>query len=88
MLAGSDISCLRAASPETLHNASAELVATARLPRIGPGPVIDGNLVPDLPDYLFLQGRFHKDIDILVSGDIDEVPLPPPLPAIRADVAN
>ena len=56
--------------------------------------MIDGNLAPDPPGYLFLQGRFRKDIDILVSNDIDEVlPLhPPPSPfhpfSIPANITN
>ena len=78
---GSDISCLRGASTETLQKANVGLITSVNPLRNGVGPVIDGNLVPDLPGYLFFQGRFRKDIDILVTGDIDEVlPPPPPLP--------
>ena len=39
--------------------------------------MVDGNLVPDLPGYLFQQGRFRKDIEILVTNDFDKVLLPP-----------
>lgn len=70
---GKGVDCLRSLSTETLIKANEDLIAAFGPPFTGPGPVVDGNLVPDLPSYLFAQGRFHKNISLLVSNDIDEV---------------
>lgn len=70
--------CIRAVDTATLQKINGELVGAFESPRVGYGPVIDGNYVPDLPSYLLAQGRFHKDITILVADDINEVPPPPP----------
>ena len=85
---GSNISCLRAASSEILQKANLGLVTSIELPNVGPEPVIDGEFIQDSPAYLFLQGRFRKDIDILVSGDIDEVPPPSSLLSIHTNATN
>lgn len=53
--------------------ANTDMITILKAPRVGPGPTVDGNLVPDAPAYLLAQGRFHKNITILVSDDIDEV---------------
>lgn len=50
-----------------------DIIGAVQAPRTGPVAVIDGNMVPDAPAYLFAQGRFHKNITILVSDDINEV---------------
>ena len=31
------------------------------------GPVVDGTYVPDLPGRLLAEGKFHKDIKIMVG---------------------
>lgn len=58
--------------------ANKDLITAVVPPRSGPGPNVDGNYVPDLPQYLFMQGRFHKDITVLTSDDSDEVRSPSP----------
>lgn len=50
-----------------------EIITAIKAPRLGPGPSIDGNFIPDLPPYLFTQGRFNSNISVLVLDDSDEV---------------
>lgn len=68
--------CIRAAPADTLIKANKNLITALAPPRAGPGPSVDGNYVPDLPPYLFAQGRFHKNITVLTSDDSDEVRSP------------
>lgn len=70
---GKGVDCIRSLSSEVLIKANTDIITSTAAPFLGPGPTIDGNLVPDLPNYLLAQGRFHKDITILVSDDINEV---------------
>ena len=62
--------------------------ASVRSPKTGTVPAVDGNLTPDLQGYLFFQGHFRKDTDILVAGDIDEVPRLSILFSICANTTN
>jgi hypothetical protein len=39
-------------------------------PGIGFGPVIDGDLVPDLPNVLLSQGKYHKSIRRVLSANM------------------
>ncbi|RPA95802.1 alpha/beta-hydrolase [Choiromyces venosus 120613-1] len=68
----SDIECLRAAPSSTIQQANSALFATNLSASSGVGPVLDGNLVPDIPAYLFLRGLFHKEVEIMVSDDFEE----------------
>lgn len=71
--AGKGVSCIRAADAATLIKANKDIITGLTPPRSGPGPSVDGNYVPDLPQTLFAQGRFHKDITVLTTDDSDEV---------------
>lgn len=59
--------------------ANRDIIRAITAPRLGPGPSVDGNFVPDVPAFLIAQGRFHKNITVLIVDDSDEVPpsLPP-----------
>lgn len=78
--AGKGLACIRAASADTLVKANKHLITSLVSPRSGPGPCVDGTYVPDLPQALFAQGRFHKDITVLTTDDDDEVRVPPCVP--------
>lgn len=56
--------------------ANKDLITALLPPRTGPGPSVDGDFVPDLPSYLLAQGRFHKNMTVLVLDDSDEVTPP------------
>lgn len=56
--------------------ANKDIITALLPPRTGPGPSVDGNFVPDLPSYLLAQGRFHKNITVLVLDDSEEVKPP------------
>lgn len=71
--AGKGIDCIRALSTEALQQANKDVIVPLLLPNIPQGPVVDGNLVLDVPNYLVAQGRFHSNISILIADDIDEV---------------
>lgn len=70
---GNGVDCIRSLSTEALQKVNRDVINPYRFPRFGPGPIVDGDLIPDAPAYLLAQGRFHKNITILVSNDIDEV---------------
>ncbi|KAL0634810.1 hypothetical protein Q9L58_006243 [Maublancomyces gigas] len=70
--ASKGVSCLRAATTEALMKANKDIITALLPPRTGPGPSVDGNFVPDLPSYLLAQGRFHKNITVLVLDDSEE----------------
>lgn len=42
-------------------------------PGIGFGSIIDGDLVPDLPDNLLDEGRYHKSIKSVLSANMADV---------------
>lgn len=37
------------------------------------GPAVDGSFVPALPGQLLLEGRFAKDVKVMVGHNADEV---------------
>lgn len=39
----------------------------------GIGPVVDGSFVPDLPGKLLLEGKFAKDVKVMVGHNANEV---------------
>ena len=36
------------------------------------GPIVDGELLPDLPENLFKAGKFHADVDVLTGVTANE----------------
>lgn len=44
------------------------------------GPIVDGEVLPDLPEVLFKTGQFHPDVDIITGVTTNEGAL---LPLIR-----
>lgn len=79
--AGCDgLACLRNASEELLFQSNEYLIknlTTGEGGSLGPGigftPVVDGDLVPDLVNVLFASGRYHTEINQVVTGNmVDE----------------
>ncbi|KAI5838297.1 acetylcholinesterase precursor [Morchella snyderi] len=66
------IECLRAVPTEQLQLVNEQVITAISPPRTGFGPSVDGDLVPDIPAYLYAQGRIQKDVEILVMDDINE----------------
>jgi hypothetical protein len=55
----------------TIANASAHLLL--EVPSIGYGPIIDGDMVTDLPDTLLKHGSYHKSVErIITSNMVDD----------------
>ena len=69
-----DTSCLRDASPEVIVAANRDLLLSVDSsgwlgPSIGYGPIIDGDLVLDVPDRLLGQGKYHRGVEkVLVAN--------------------
>jgi carboxylesterase type B len=68
-------SCLRNISESAMAAANARLIQNSSVgfslgPGIGFGPVIDGDLVPNLPNVLLEQGRYHKGIKKVLSANM------------------
>lgn len=59
-----------------MTTANKDIITAVPAPRLGPGPSIDGNFVPDLPSLLLTQGRFHNNISVLTLDDSNEVTYP------------
>ena len=54
---------------------NANLYQTATQAKYGDflyGPVVDGSFVPQLPGLLFLEGKYAKDVQVMVSQVADE----------------
>ncbi|KAH8145422.1 uncharacterized protein LAJ45_10544 [Morchella importuna] len=66
------IECLRAIPTEQLQLINKQIISDVAPPGFGFGPSVDGDLVPDVPSYLYAQGRIQKDVEILVMDDINE----------------
>jgi carboxylesterase type B len=69
------LACLRSASEMTIANASAHLLLEEPSPEgpgpsIGYGPVIDGDLVPDLPATLLKEGSYHKSVKRIITSNM------------------
>jgi hypothetical protein len=63
-----DLACLRAAPVEVLVQADEAMVWDKNRsegwigPSIGFGPHPDGSLVPNAPDLLIREGKYHRDV--------------------------
>jgi carboxylesterase type B len=62
------LACLRSASEKTIANASAHLLLEE--PSVFYGPIIDGGLVPDLPDTLLKEGLYHKSVERVIASSM------------------
>lgn len=70
-----DITCLRQAPTDTIIAANTDLIFNAPSegwigPKIGYGPIIDGDIVPDLPDRLLAQGKYHTSVKKVITADM------------------
>lgn len=65
----SDLACLRHAPTRNLIEANAYVTLYGTGSTVGFGPIVDGDLVPDLPSKLLLEGRYHKTLDAIVAAN-------------------
>ena len=78
---------LRALPYETLRRANVQQVAyTTAWGQFGYGPTVDGNFVPQQPGQLLAQGRFDKDVNVMVGHNANEGVIFTS-PAIQSDAA-
>jgi hypothetical protein len=68
-------SCLRNISESEMSTANTKLIQNASPafsfgPGIGFGPIIDGDHVPDIPDFLVKEGRYHRSIQKVLSANM------------------
>jgi len=68
-------SCLRRIPESAMAAANAQLIQNSSGgfslgPGIGFGPIIDGDLVPNLPDILLQQGRYHRSVEKVLSSNM------------------
>ncbi|KAI8939663.1 hypothetical protein NX059_003420 [Plenodomus lindquistii] len=81
----SSLAELRALSSEELIIANAQQIAyDAAWGTYVYGPVVDGNFAPQLPGQLLAQGRFDKDVRVLVGHNSAEGTYFTP-PSVRSD---
>lgn len=78
---------LRALPYETLRRANVQQVAyTTPWGSFAYGPTVDGSFVPQQPGQLLAQGRFDKDVNVMVGHNANEGPLFT-APSIQSDAA-
>ena len=58
---------------ETLATANTIQVGGANYGQFVYGPTVGGDFVPDLPGKLLLEGKFAKDVKVMVGHNADEV---------------
>ncbi|KAL2106177.1 hypothetical protein VUR80DRAFT_7098 [Thermomyces stellatus] len=71
------LDCLRSAPEETVKNVNDYLINQIRSdagggvfgPAPGFGPVLDSTYIPDLPETLYREGRFHKELKAFIVGN-------------------
>jgi carboxylesterase type B len=69
-------SCLRSIPESAIAAANAQLIMNAPPavglgPGIGFGPIVDGDLVPELPDVLLAQGRYHRSVKRVLTANME-----------------
>ncbi|KAF3899079.1 putative Carboxylesterase [Trichophyton interdigitale] len=72
-----NLTCLRAASPEVLKAANHHLIVevptgtggTSFGPGVGFSPLVDGDIIPDEPMVLLEQGRYHKEVKRVIAAN-------------------
>ncbi|KAF9701169.1 hypothetical protein EKO04_000475 [Ascochyta lentis] len=78
---------LRALPSEVIMRANAQQVAyDTAWGQFAYGPSVDGNFVPLQPGQLLAQGRFDKDVNVMVGHNANEGPLFT-APSIQSDAA-
>ena len=84
----SDLECLRHIPTDIIIKANAVISSsdTNINTTIGPGPVVDGDYVPDLPSKLLLEGQFHKNAIVVTANNAHEVRLLCYLPLPRTSI--
>ncbi|KAI9673625.1 MAG: hypothetical protein M1817_002262 [Caeruleum heppii] len=55
-----------------LQEANAAVLASSPYGSLTLGPVVDGDLIPDLPSKLYLDGRFNRDLTIAAGYNKNE----------------
>lgn len=63
---------LRALPSSLLQKTNELVVAQSSYGFFSFGPVVDGSYVPDLPGRLFLEGRYHKNIQLMLGHNQNE----------------
>ncbi|SPN96553.1 uncharacterized protein DNG_00076 [Cephalotrichum gorgonifer] len=71
------LDCLRAVPEDTIRSMNNYLINEVRSdagggvfgPRPGFGPVLDGAFIPDLPETLYREGKFHTELEALIVGN-------------------
>ncbi|KIX00728.1 uncharacterized protein Z518_09793 [Rhinocladiella mackenziei CBS 650.93] len=71
----SDISCLRGLPTDATAAANRDLLFNVPSsgwlgPLIGYGPIVDGDLVPDVPDRLLAQGKYHTSVEKVMTANM------------------
>ncbi|KAK9461486.1 Carboxylesterase family-domain-containing protein [Lipomyces oligophaga] len=59
--------CLQYISAEDLAKANRDYVYTSGLEHAQFGPYVDGNYVPDLPQFRIANGEYHRGVELMVS---------------------
>ena len=70
--AGQGVSCLRAASAQTLQNANTKLNEQGPQGVFAVGPAADGKLIRQLPVLEYESGNFYKGIDSLILSHVSD----------------
>ncbi|KAF3401266.1 hypothetical protein DPV78_005974 [Talaromyces pinophilus] len=65
----SDVQCLRQENTSILTNANDYMTTVGAPDGVGFGPVVDDDLVPDLPGKLLSEGKYHRTLRGLVSAN-------------------
>lgn len=70
-----DVACLRSLPTEAIIAANQDLLFNVPSsgwlgPSIGYGPVLDGDLVPDLPDRLLQEGKYQKSVERVLTANM------------------
>lgn len=70
-----DVGCLRNLSTDIIAAANRDLLFDVPPsgwlgPLIGYGPIVDGDLVPDVPDRLLAHGRYHESVEKVMTANM------------------
>lgn len=70
-----DVACLRSLPTEAIVAANQDLLFDVPSsgwlgPMIGYGPVLDGDLVPDLPDRLLQEGKYQRSVERVLTASM------------------
>lgn len=69
-----DIACLRSLPSKAISKANIDMYKIPDKgwlgPDIGYGPIIDGDLVTDVPDLLMIRGEFNKGVTKVLTANM------------------